>query len=332
MSRIKKTYKIFLMWFFMSGLFSFQALMGAPNGKIQFMTTPDGAQIRYVYYEAPQPCHKTIILLQGRSSFMEKHQELIQDFLERGFDVWAFDWRGQGGSTRIVNHPQKNHIDDYELYLNDLDQLMREQIQPHHQKGPLILFGSSMGGHLALRYVMDYPGRVQGAILESPMFHVPTERFSLFVARPLVRLLCFLGFSQAYVFGWGDFDPRAQAFEGNQMTSDRARFQRQMDICLQYPSLTASGPTFGWVKATFDSIDKLMNPRKLKAIEVPILIVNAGLDSIVNTEFDQKIARLMPKAILKTYPDAHHHVMQETDVIRNRFWSDMESFFKAYSS
>jgi lysophospholipase len=314
---------------FLVGLFLFTAAFGQGKGEIHYMETGDGAKIRYSYYSAPGTPHQTVLILQGRSSFIEKHQEVIEDFLKRGCDVWVFDWRGQGGSTRVVNHPQKNHIDSYDTYLKDMDQLVRDHVKPR-QKGPLILFGSSMGGHLAMRYMEEYPGKVGGAILESPMFHVPTSPFPLFIARPLVRLICALGFDQAYVFGWGDFNPHKEKFENNKMTHDEYRFERQRQICIRYCDLVAAGPTFGWVKATFDSIDELMNPKKLQAIKEPILIINSGLDSVVNTEFDKEISTLLPNAHFKTYQDARHHIVMESDGVRARFWMDVTHFMEKY--
>jgi len=39
--------------------------------------------------------------------------------LERGFEVWTFDWRGQGFSQRQIDEKQKHDIDTFDTYLKD---------------------------------------------------------------------------------------------------------------------------------------------------------------------------------------------------------------------
>ena len=45
----------------------------------------------------------TIILQQGHNEFIEKYYETIQEFIDRGYSVICFDWRGQGMSERMIN-------------------------------------------------------------------------------------------------------------------------------------------------------------------------------------------------------------------------------------
>ncbi len=73
----------------------------------EYQTLSDGTKIRWAAYAADHlPAIKTVVLLQGRASFLEKHNEIIRDLNRHGFTVYAFDWPGQGGSDRFVNHPQ----------------------------------------------------------------------------------------------------------------------------------------------------------------------------------------------------------------------------------
>ena len=93
---------------------------------IKFLTAADGSKIRFAYAkpDSEQALNKQIIFLPGRTSFIERQTELFTNLLGRGFTVWSIDWRGQGGSTRTINHPQKNHIYDFDYYLDDLHQLI----------------------------------------------------------------------------------------------------------------------------------------------------------------------------------------------------------------
>ena len=44
----------------------------------------------------------TIILQSGRTEFIEKYYEVIEEFVSRGFAVAMMDWRGQGLSSRAA--------------------------------------------------------------------------------------------------------------------------------------------------------------------------------------------------------------------------------------
>ncbi len=76
-----------------------------------FMTTSDNLSIRYGIWS----CQKekklgSIILLSGRTEFMEKYTETIGILNQKGFDVYSFDWRGQGLSTRMLANMHKGFV------------------------------------------------------------------------------------------------------------------------------------------------------------------------------------------------------------------------------
>ena len=118
---------------------------------------------------APQAQPVTVVLLQGRSSYAEKFEEFVQDMQNRGYDLWTFDWRGSGGSSRLIaDNSQKVHIDSLsDRPLKDLDYILQNVIRPQTTK-PIILFGVSLGGHLALRYLEKKSSQVAGALVWPP--------------------------------------------------------------------------------------------------------------------------------------------------------------------
>ncbi len=61
---------------------------------------------------------------------IEKFFEVIGDLRARGFAVATIDWRGQGGSQRLLPDPRKGHIGDFSAYQLDLEVLMREVVLP----------------------------------------------------------------------------------------------------------------------------------------------------------------------------------------------------------
>src|ERR1700733_10603188 len=70
-------------------------------------------------------------VLDGQTEFIEKYFEVIDELRGRGFAVAALDWRGQGGSGRLVPEaPLLVHIDDFADYDADLSAFMDKIVAP----------------------------------------------------------------------------------------------------------------------------------------------------------------------------------------------------------
>src|ERR1700741_82565 len=92
-----------------------------------------GASLRAARFEpAPDvPARGVCVLLNGQTEFIEKYFEVIDELRSRGFAVAALDWRGQGGSVRLIPEaPLKGHIHDFTEYDADLQALMVELVTP----------------------------------------------------------------------------------------------------------------------------------------------------------------------------------------------------------
>ena len=113
------------------------------------VTTADGLCLRAASWQPQKHQRGTILMLQGRAEFIEKYFETITRFLDLGFAVICFDWRGQGGSDRLLNDPMKGHIERFEDYQKDL-----HAIRSHYAgllQKPVLAFAHSMGGMVLLR-------------------------------------------------------------------------------------------------------------------------------------------------------------------------------------
>ena len=70
-----------------------------------YVQTNDNKKIRIALWNK-ESNKGTILLQSGRTEFIEKYYEVIQEFIDRGFCVVAMDWRGQGLSERTSNNPR----------------------------------------------------------------------------------------------------------------------------------------------------------------------------------------------------------------------------------
>lgn len=293
-----------------------------------YYQTQDKARLRYTYEPSKTPlsqCQGTVLIFQGRASFIEKFSPVILTLAQQGYHVWAFDWRGQGLSTRLIKDPHKGYIDSYDTYLRDFHHLFTDVIAQQAQ-GPLIILGQSMGCHIALRYMAQYPNHIDLAVLTAPMLELNTGGYTDALARLFVKTMCSVGLQESYVIGHSNYNPSKEPFEGNMLTHDRVSFAAHRELQKANPKLLVGGVTYGWVKATFDSIDLLNTPETLGKISSPVLLLTAGEEVVVENKNIPRLASWLPQATLKDYKGARHQILSESDLYMKQFWQDFDAF------
>lgn len=302
------------------------------GAELHNLTTKDGVQLRAAMWPSRTigPARNassagTILLCQGRSEFIEKYFELVEEFLARGFCVVAFDWRGQGGSQRALPNPRKGHVDDFSLYWQDIDAITRDILTPHCPK-PWSALGHSMGGAILLDMagsVKNFP--LERLVLTAPMidlYGLKNPGFSRFLA----SALNVLGLAGRYAPGGGDTMGNTLPFAGNVLTSDPARYARSAEVLNQHPQIGLGHPTVGWIHAAFRTMDKLMQPEFPRRTYTPTLILGAGADRVVSLHAIEAFAHRLKAGRLIILPHAEHEILVERDVFRAQFWAAVDAF------
>ncbi len=293
---------------------------------MKIFQTHDGVKIRYKTYTCqPDACKGTVVLLGGRTEFIEKYWETVDDLLKRNFDVFTFDWRGQGLSDRMLLNRHKGYVESYDDYLKDLADFMVTYVMPR-AKRPIIILAHSMGAHITLRYLHDYPESVDRAILTSPLIDIAGPKLFSQLLKLMVRFITALGFKTSYATRAMDFDPSKKHFQGNRLTRDRRRFQDTITKITENPALAVGGVTFGWLAAMFTSIELILTENYCQQIKTPILIISAGSDNIVSNRSQQVVCRRMEKCRLITISGALHEILIESDTIRKQIWAHFDDF------
>lgn len=294
---------------------------------LSYHTLPDNSKIRTGSWKSTSIVKGTIILMIGRGSYLEKNLDFIQDLTALGYNVESFDWRGHGGSDRLIPNSQKCHIDSFDTYLQDFDHYFIHTVKPNLTSSkPVYLMGVSMGGHLAVRYIHDHPDAFKKVVLVVPMFDVVTKPFPKPIVKPMVTFMSALSFGKAYAFGYGDVTLTGPISAESRETHDYARHIQTHKTMRQHPELVVGGPTFDWVKAAFKSIEITKNPLYFSNIAPPVLIQTAGKDMTVDIHQDKAICQKMANCQHIIYPESRHNITKESDSIRNPFLKDLDLF------
>ena len=287
-----------------------------------------GINIRFARWTPTRgPRRGTVCLFHGRGEYIEKYFEVIADLRRRGFCVATMDWRGQGGSDRLLRNRRKGHVRSFTDYDRDLARFMQEIVLPDCP-APFIALAHSMGGNILLRNAR-LPGTwFQRMILSAPMVAIAREQLGVpqGAARAYTEMLGALGLTSLYVRHGGDEVLEATPFEQNPVTSDRERYLRSRMVLESAPALGLGSPTIGWLRAALRSIAKIRAPDYPLRVELPLLLFAAGADSIVSTQAVEEFGLRLKVGTHVLIPQAKHEILQEADPIRGHFWAVFDEY------
>jgi len=294
------------------------------GGEESWFRTPDGLEIRYARWRARPSCAGTVVLLHGRTEFIEKYHETVGDQRQRGFEVWSMDWRGQGLSTRELRNRHKGYVRSFEYYVRDLSQFMElvEKTAPE----PRIGLAHSMGGHILLRFLRDHPSTFEKVVLTAPMIDLPLKGVRRIAAQLAAEAVCALGLGGVYVPSVGGFDLDKVEFEGNNLTSDRMRFERCNALIAANPYLALGGVTWGWLKAALRSI-ALGHRRAAGARhEIPVHIAAAMDDTVVSNIAISEFCNQSSCRTMDIIANSRHEILMEIGQSRDKYWQIFDDY------
>jgi lysophospholipase len=294
-------------------------------GGAGFFTTVDGIRIRYAVFPAQKrPLKGTVVILPGRNECIEKYFETVRDLSARGLGSAILDWRGQGGSGRLIADPARGYVGSFDDYVRDLGQFFEEVVLPDC-RGPYYVLAHSTGALIALLAASDLVNRVRRMVLLSPLLELTGLPVSMRTVRRVAGLLYNLGFGTAYMAG-GARPREGYGFAGNKLTSDRARFLRNAVLYEKAPQLAAGGPTVAWLRAACDAAEAVQVPEFMARLNLPLLMVAAGFDRVVATDTIERYALGLRTASCVTIDGARHEILQEADLYREQFFAAFDAF------
>ena len=296
-----------------------------PEGAVTgVLKTPDGVALRFARWAPPQGRKGTLLVLPGRTEFIEKYFEVVGEARARGFAVAMIDWRGQGLSERALLDPRKGHVGSFAEYDVDLETFVREIVLPDCPP-PLFALGHSMGAAVLIRSAQKGRRWFDRVVLCAPMIALAGRAGARFAAVS-VRTLRLLGLGRSYVPGGGSTPLTSLPFVGNVLSSDPVRHARTAAIVDAEPMLGLGSPTVAWVDAAYRAMREFSEPQYPERIRQPILIVAAGQDEVVSTPLTGKFATRLRVGSHLVIAGARHEILMEQDRYRTQFWAAFDAF------
>ena len=296
-----------------------------PGGAAEWFRGAGGLRLRAALWTpstlvAAQP-RGTVVLSGGRTEPIEKYYELIGNFLARGWCVLTHDWRGQGLSARLLPDRLRGHARAVEEFLDDYARLL--DVYEARAPKPWIMVGHSMGAVLNLMTLEAGESRFGGAVLSSPMLRIKTGKRSMWSVDLAVKWNLRHGHAGEYLLGDPD-DPFDHSFEEDALTSDQARYETWRQQLYACPHLAVGGPTWGWLSFALDAGRRALKPRALKAVDVPVALVQSGDDDRVWKHSSQWAAARLARGRYVEVRGAKHEVLMEADDKRAVFLEEFD--------
>ena len=288
----------------------------------------DGVPLRFARWAATRgPGRGTVCVFPGRGEFIEKYFEVIAELRRRGFAVAILDWRGQGGSGRQLSDTRRGHVSSFSAYDRDLKRFMKEQVLPDCPP-PYVALAHSMGGNILLRHAVQPGSWFERMVLCAPMIEIAPQRLRApqGMVRAYTEVSCLVGLSSTYVPGGKPAPIETWGFEGNWLTSDRQRYQRNGDIVRVAPALGLGSPTKGWLRAALRSCAVLQERDYPEQVKVPALILSASDDEVVSVGAIEDFAAGLKVGTHIAMPGSRHEILQECDAVRRRFWAVFDAY------
>ena len=301
-----------------------------PNPVSGFITTPDGFRLRYARWRTPHPpCKGTVLVLQGRAEFIEKYFETIGDLGNAGFDVCTFDWRGQGGSDRLLADAKRGYVDSFDQYSLDLDAILEQIVLPDCRP-PYFILAHSFGALAALVAAPRLANRIRRMVLCAPLVRFGDIPISQERLKFLAGFMATIGLGGVYVMGGSQLHENRR-FADNNLTADQRRFERGNSFARANPHLAIGGATAGWAFAACQAMEKLADPDFIGSIAIPTLLIAAGGDKVVSVRAIEELGRRMRSGKAVTIDGARHEMLQERDIVREQLFAAFNAFIPGSS-
>ena len=290
------------------------------EGEQAVFTSKDGVVILYQHFD--NDCNQTaIVVLPGWSEPYLKYAEVIFDLRRKHYCVYTMDFRGQGRSSRELENSQVGHVQDFSLYVNDLDQFF-QQVVTSHKKRQTYLLAHSMGGLVAALYGSQHAEQIDGVIMIAPMLGINTGVWPQWLAYSIASSLDWLGFGDSYVFGHGQWEEIP--FDDNRLTHSAVRYRFGVDLFRDNEVLVIGGVSNRWLKTSMEYGEKAMN--LAPQFKNKTLMFEAQYDSFVLSEPMRRFCQLAPQCERVYMPGSKHELLMETDAIRDQVFTKIYEF------
>lgn len=249
--------------------------------------TFDGLQLFGQSWQPENQPQAVVCLVHGIGEHSGRYTHVADVLTQAGYVLFAFDLRGHGKSKG-----PRGHTLSYEALMNDISSLL-EVVNKQFPQLPSFLYGHSLGGNLALNYVLRRQPQFKGVIVTGPWLRLAFEppAFKIILGKITNR------FSPAFSQKSGldikvlSHDPEVvHAYENDPLVHDHISAR-------MFIGIYQSGQ---WAL------------EHASEFSLPLLLMHGGVDKIVSVEAGRKFAgKIKENCTLKIWDGLYHEIHNE---------------------
>lgn len=290
----------------------------------------DGWQIRRIDWQGAATPRGSMLFLPGRGDHYEKYLETLAHYAHAGWRVTAIDWRGQGGSGRLLDDPLVGHIDDFSTWIADLRFFWAKW--KAETPGPHVVLAHSMGGHLAMRALVEKAMDPEAVAMSAPMLGIQTGGLPLSLNHSFAKLMGKIGRANVAAWKVSEKPMSPMSLRGRILTHDDNRYEDEIAWWGIRPEVKLGPPSWHWVERAIASIRMLDEPGRLEALQTPILLLATTADQLVSTPRIVKDSKRLPNAETLVFgKEAAHELLREADGVRDQCLDRITGFFDRHA-
>ena len=268
--------------------------------------TFQGANGLELYYQSWHPqasARAVLVIVHGHGAHSGIFTRMVEYLVALDYIIYSFDLRGHGRSPG-----QRGYINSWSEYRADLAAFLH-LVTEKQPELPLFLVAQSMGGTIALDYVLRESNQLQGLILIAPALKLRIASWKLFMGKMLSRIR-----------------PRFALNAGIDMSAG----SRDLEVVVanaQDPLRHGQG-TARLATELLKTIDWVnFNANKL---QVPLLMLHGGADRVIPLTSSQIFFKRSTIADKKMheYPDSYHGL--HNDLNYQEVLADIEYWLTKY--
>jgi lysophospholipase len=270
-----------------------------------FIRSKDGTQLHYATLPN-KDAKATLLFVHGYGEHSGRYAHVMSWFHDRGYDVAAFDYRGHGKSEGV-----RGHVTRYREYMDDLDAFISSNMGRLPQDRKVYLVGHSNGGLVTASYILEQPEGIDGAVLSSPMlgFAVKINPLKSLLGKAMSTLYPTLALP-------------------SEIPLDHLSTDKSVGEAYGVDPLVHKVATARWYTEALAQQAVVL--RNADRIQVPILLMQAGSDKVVDAEVSQNFLAAVGSADkeLRWYDGLYHEIFNET--IKEEVFSDLDAWLKKH--
>jgi alpha-beta hydrolase superfamily lysophospholipase len=244
-----------------------------------------------LYYQSWQPQDEpkaVLVIIHGVAEHSNRYLNLVDNLVPEGYAIYSYDQRGHGKSPG-----QRGYIESWDEYRSDLN-LFLELVQSREPALPVYIYGHSQGALIVLDYLIMEHSSLSGTIVSGSPLASDDAASPLLVASAKILSRVWPTFSLD-----SPINPA-------QLSCDARVVKKYQDDPAVFKILTARWGT-EYLKT------QNMVRENAAAIDLPILILHGGEDSLCNPKGSQYLYDQVSSAdkTLKIYPSYFHEIHNE---------------------